>query len=293
MLVNEQYSYDKAAQTSRLTWHYRSEKTGKTLKKSLNLRCFFPEELLALVHYNGFKVLRRYGDFRRRPFSAEAGRLAASPSPALSAKTAINVLFIRRSFLPCTHTTEEGAFLLQVYVEGAVLGFDWPGLQAFGGEGRVGGIGMLALRGFWDRTAQGRAAADVELGVMQRAGKDPAGKSAALQPRFRVAAGALHGVEGPGLIAQDYLAPVQRDGFHPARGYVFFFGGFNEHKYKSEIENRESRADCLLRNHSPAPFALIPDFRFSTFDSGICFSLSGSVTSLCTNKPHQQRFMAS
>jgi SAM-dependent methyltransferase len=68
VLVNESYSYDKAAQVARLTWHYRSEKTGRTLKKSLNLRCFFPQELMALVNYNGFRVLSRYGDFLRKPF---------------------------------------------------------------------------------------------------------------------------------------------------------------------------------------------------------------------------------
>ncbi|MHB0995110.1 MAG: class I SAM-dependent methyltransferase [Elusimicrobiales bacterium] len=68
ILVNERYRYDKAAQTSRIDWCYRRERDGKTVKKRLNLRCFFPEELLALAHYNGFKVLRRFGDFRRRPF---------------------------------------------------------------------------------------------------------------------------------------------------------------------------------------------------------------------------------
>ncbi len=72
VLVNESYSYDKAAQVSRLTWHYRSEKTGRTLKKSLNLRCFFPQELLALVQQNGFRVLSRCGDFLRKPFTGES-----------------------------------------------------------------------------------------------------------------------------------------------------------------------------------------------------------------------------
>lgn len=69
MLVNEEYSYDKAAQVSRITWHYRRERDGKTVKKTLNLRCFFPEELLGLLHYNGLKVIGRYGDFQRKPFT--------------------------------------------------------------------------------------------------------------------------------------------------------------------------------------------------------------------------------
>ena len=72
MLVNEQYSYDRAAQVSRLVWHYRREKDGKTVKKRLNLRCFYPEELMALVHYNGFRVLARYGDFERGAFSGNS-----------------------------------------------------------------------------------------------------------------------------------------------------------------------------------------------------------------------------
>ncbi len=72
VLVNERYSYDRAAQVSRLTWTYRSEKTGRSEKKRLNLRCFFPEELLALAHYNGFDLLARYGDFRRRPFGPDS-----------------------------------------------------------------------------------------------------------------------------------------------------------------------------------------------------------------------------
>lgn len=83
ILVNEQYSYDKAAQTSRLTWHYRRERDGRTVKKRLNLRCFFPEELLALVHYNGFKVVKRYGGFKNEPFDGESSRqvLVCEPRP--------------------------------------------------------------------------------------------------------------------------------------------------------------------------------------------------------------------
>ena len=72
VLVNERFSYDKKTQTVRLAWHYRSERTGRTLKKTLNLRCFFPEELLALVRCNGFRVLARYGDLDRGPFRSDS-----------------------------------------------------------------------------------------------------------------------------------------------------------------------------------------------------------------------------
>lgn len=74
VLVNELYSYDKAAQTSRLTWRYRRERDGRTVVKKLNLRCFFPEELLALLHYNGFRVVSRRGGFRNEPFGQDSPR---------------------------------------------------------------------------------------------------------------------------------------------------------------------------------------------------------------------------
>jgi len=68
ILVNEQYSYDRAAQVSRITWHYIRGRKPFASKK-LNMRCFFPQELDALLHYNGFKVLKKYGNFDLEPFT--------------------------------------------------------------------------------------------------------------------------------------------------------------------------------------------------------------------------------
>ncbi len=68
ILVNERYSYDRAAQTSRITWHYKAGRRSAGCRK-LNMRCFYPAELEALLHYNGFKIVRKYGGFDRTPFT--------------------------------------------------------------------------------------------------------------------------------------------------------------------------------------------------------------------------------
>ena len=38
----------------------------------LEMRIFYPQELDALLHYNGFTVLERYGDYDRSPLTAES-----------------------------------------------------------------------------------------------------------------------------------------------------------------------------------------------------------------------------
>ncbi|OGS07558.1 MAG: hypothetical protein A2270_09850 [Elusimicrobia bacterium RIFOXYA12_FULL_51_18] len=73
ILVEEQYSYDRAAQVSRITWHYiRGRK--RFASKRLNMRCFFPQELDALLRYNGFKILKKYGDFNLEPFTGASSK---------------------------------------------------------------------------------------------------------------------------------------------------------------------------------------------------------------------------
>ena len=73
ILVNEQYSYDRKAQVSRIVWHYKRGRGGAR-RRRLNLRCFYPAELEALLHYNGFRIERVYGNFDRSPFSGESGK---------------------------------------------------------------------------------------------------------------------------------------------------------------------------------------------------------------------------
>ena len=69
-------TYDHVAQvlhwTSYRRWHEGSEERTKITR--IALRYTFPQELAALLHYNGFTIARRYGDWNGEPLTA------ASPS---------------------------------------------------------------------------------------------------------------------------------------------------------------------------------------------------------------------
>jgi SAM-dependent methyltransferase len=58
-------------ETAYRRWH---DATGKEILKiaPLSLRYFFPQELEALLHYNGFKVLERFGDWNRGPLTSQS-----------------------------------------------------------------------------------------------------------------------------------------------------------------------------------------------------------------------------
>jgi SAM-dependent methyltransferase len=64
--------YDHVAQIVHLTsykrWHEGAEEHIKTARTAL--RYTFPQELAALLHYNGFTIMRQYGDWDREPLTA-------------------------------------------------------------------------------------------------------------------------------------------------------------------------------------------------------------------------------
>jgi len=66
----EAYAYDsvRQVQTVRMMFQ-RLDKPEIERTTPLSLRCYFPEELLSLLHYNGFSVAARYGDFARGPLT--------------------------------------------------------------------------------------------------------------------------------------------------------------------------------------------------------------------------------
>jgi SAM-dependent methyltransferase len=68
--IDEHYHYDAALQTGRVTWVHHVG--GKRISSRLDMRCFYPLEMDALLKHNRFKVLRKYGSFDRKPFRSDS-----------------------------------------------------------------------------------------------------------------------------------------------------------------------------------------------------------------------------
>jgi 2-polyprenyl-3-methyl-5-hydroxy-6-metoxy-1,4-benzoquinol methylase len=65
--------YISATQTLGFTLFYlRKGELART--KKVNMRCFFPEELMALCSFNGLKVVHRYGDYGETPFTSNSAK---------------------------------------------------------------------------------------------------------------------------------------------------------------------------------------------------------------------------
>jgi hypothetical protein len=67
--------YDPVRQVKHETAYRRwVDDVGKevTTRARLALRLVFPQEMEALVHYNGFKVVARYGDWEMHPLTADS-----------------------------------------------------------------------------------------------------------------------------------------------------------------------------------------------------------------------------
>ena len=68
----EQFQFDPATQVQMVTSVLRSpDDPGDLRVLPLAHRQFFPAELEALLHYNGFEMIERWGDFRRGPLSVD------------------------------------------------------------------------------------------------------------------------------------------------------------------------------------------------------------------------------
>jgi SAM-dependent methyltransferase len=71
--ITESNVYDSAAQMNRIKWYY-SIGGGKEFVKENNMRMFFPQELVALLKYNGFVIENKFADYGEAPFSSDSGK---------------------------------------------------------------------------------------------------------------------------------------------------------------------------------------------------------------------------
>jgi hypothetical protein len=72
--VSKAVRYDSATQISHEIWYFRDGVTGEEQEVPLNLRMFFPQEIDALLHYNGFQIEQKYGDHVETPFGHSSGK---------------------------------------------------------------------------------------------------------------------------------------------------------------------------------------------------------------------------
>lgn len=66
--ITESNKYDSATQINRLHLHFKLGEKEET--HPVNMRMVFPQELDALLHYNGFEVETKYGDYAGQLFNS-------------------------------------------------------------------------------------------------------------------------------------------------------------------------------------------------------------------------------
>jgi SAM-dependent methyltransferase len=72
VVITENNVYDRASQVNRIKWYYRIGDGHEETTNELNMRVFFPQELDAMLHYNGFEIETKYGDFDKTPFTSDS-----------------------------------------------------------------------------------------------------------------------------------------------------------------------------------------------------------------------------
>jgi hypothetical protein len=75
LVVTEQQHYDPMTQIQHYVSDYRWLHSGvqqKQRTKRTALRYVFPQEMEALLHYNGFKIVSVYGNWQQAPLVADS-----------------------------------------------------------------------------------------------------------------------------------------------------------------------------------------------------------------------------
>lgn len=72
VIVSESNVYDTTTQINRIKWYYKIGKETREIVKENNMRILYPQELDALLHYNGFRIEAKFGDYDETPFTSKS-----------------------------------------------------------------------------------------------------------------------------------------------------------------------------------------------------------------------------
>lgn len=72
VVVTTEVIYDSASQVNHIQWFFRNEGSNDEVMLSLEMRQFFPQEMDALLWYNGFLIEHKYGSYKEEEFSRDA-----------------------------------------------------------------------------------------------------------------------------------------------------------------------------------------------------------------------------
>ncbi len=72
IFVTTHVRYDAASQVNHIRWFFREEGSHEETELSLEMRQFFPQEMDALLWYNGFLIEHKYGTYDEQEFSSQA-----------------------------------------------------------------------------------------------------------------------------------------------------------------------------------------------------------------------------
>jgi hypothetical protein len=86
VVVLETNRYDPARQMNLVKWRYKYGNRTSVVRE-LNMRMFFPQELDALLYYNGLEIEDKFGEYDKRPFGPESQKQIIISRLSESART--------------------------------------------------------------------------------------------------------------------------------------------------------------------------------------------------------------
>lgn len=72
VVITENNIYDAPTQINRIKWYYKIGSQAEEVVEEMNMRIFYPQELDALLYYNGFIIEEKFGDYNMDTFMSSS-----------------------------------------------------------------------------------------------------------------------------------------------------------------------------------------------------------------------------